>query len=583
MGAFILLRQDRLQREEALEQRILTCFRRQGFARPTRFVTPHWTLFTFPKYSGQPAALYERAPDSFATCTGTLLFKGTTASKALELLFDTFEDGAIPWDEVSGNFCMILFSKGKLFLLPDRLGVYKVYRDESGTVISSSFLAVLESISQPRANRQSIFEYVFHGATYGGRTIIEQIRVLEQNAIFILGRDIQTRRLPKDLSAGVKWSNVKDHLALVHHVLCRNFRGIAASFGDKTDTALTGGYDSRLALALLREQGVSPRVHVYGGPTNEDVRRAMAIAAGEGFSIKHVNKSAGMMPSPDAWPAIISQNFLCFDGYPLDGIFNNGADRKTRADRAADGALILNGGGGEIFRNFIHLPDRSFSMRQVLSAYFYQFDSTICTSAFVEEECLRNLAVAIVDLLDVAAAGNLLDGVRLPRHDIEYLYPYFRCAFWMGRNNSVNNRFGFAHTPFIDAEVVRLALQIPIRFKTHGQFESALICAADPALARYPSIYGHGFDKDVALARRLKGWLTLSRPIFTRRWPYRIRTRLARSRTSPAIMAPLAGIVDPSFPEVRQYFKIEKVARSSELINRIATLEYLFEKYSVSH
>jgi hypothetical protein len=52
---------------------------------------------------------------------------------------------------------------------------------------------------------------------------------------------------------------------------------VAASFGDRVTCALSGGYDSRLILALLRRHGVSPRVYVYGPPGDKDVELARTI------------------------------------------------------------------------------------------------------------------------------------------------------------------------------------------------------------------------------------------------------------------------------------------------------------------
>ena len=50
---------------------------------------------------------------------------------------------------------------------------------------------------------------------------------------------------------------------------------------------------------------------------------------------------------------------------------------------------------------------------------------------------------------------------RFTRGEVEALYPFYRCRYWMGRNNSVNNKLGASLTPFIDANVVPAALALP--------------------------------------------------------------------------------------------------------------------------
>ena len=173
--------------------------------------------------------------------------------------------------------------------------------------------------------------------------------------------------------------------------------------------------------------------------------------------------------------------------------------------------------------------------------------------------------------------------LRLSRQQIEYLYPCFRCVYWMGRNNSVNNRFGYYATPFIEPSLVQLGLQIPMQFKAHGKFEAALIQGADPALAHYPSAYGQPLDEAPTLKRRFKSSLTMLRPVRARRLSYRLQNRLRRPGRRSEIYGPayLSTVLDPSFPEMKRYFHPEKIASEAEL-NRICTLEYLFERYRVA-
>ncbi len=482
---------------------------------------------------------------------------------------------------MNGSFCVLRYCEGRLTLLPDKLGLYKIYRDESGSVISSSFLGVLETVEQLRPDPQSIYEYVFQGATYDGRTLFDQVRLLERRAIFHLGSTIAACPLPDDLCDGPDWSSFDDHLARAHDALRVIFRSIVAGFGDAIDTALSGGFDSRLILALLREQRAMPRIHVYGASTDPDVRIAKTIAAGEGILIEHVDKSAATPPDADEFRDLVVRNFMRLDGYPAEGIFDNGSDVATRADRAAGGALALNGGGGEIFRNFFYLGDRTYSIRQLLWSFFSGFDPAMCSEAFDEREYLLGMAKAIARLFGKPADADCA-GIRLAREEIEYLYPCLRCVYWMGRNNSVNNRFGYAATPFIATELIKLALRIPIAAKNYGRFEAALIARADPALAGYPSAHGQPPSEAPSLSRRLEAGMTMLRPPWVRRFSYRIQHRRARLRPSFVLGDGLAKVIDPSFPELRRYFKIDKVT-DEFVLNRIATLEYIFENYPVRH
>jgi asparagine synthase (glutamine-hydrolysing) len=351
------------------------------------------------------------------------------------------------------------------------------------------------------------------------------------------------------------------------------FGVLGGNFGDNLDTALSGGFDSRLVLALLRDLGRRPRLHVYGRPDDADVRVARRIAAGEGIALEHHDKSRRPLPGQHDFAAVVERNFQAFDGTPTDGIFDSGADLESRLQRAQNGALMLNGGGGEIFRNFFYLPDRPYSVRELLWTFYSQFDPRAATDAFRETDHYAALEDAVRQ--SIGAGPD-----PLPRFQVERVYPYFRCGFWMGRNNSLNNRLGYAVTPFIEPALVAAAAKIPLRYKNHGRFEAALIAAADPALARYPSVYGPDFASPPSWRQRLKDWATYARPTWLRRYSFRYKTR---ARPRPALLsAPyLEQAVDPALPRMRRFFRPERM-HGNEQFARVCTLEYLFQRLRVA-
>jgi asparagine synthase (glutamine-hydrolysing) len=228
---------------------------------------------------------------------------------------------------------------------------------------------------------------------------------------------------------------------------------------------------------------------------------------------------------------------------------------------------MLNGGGGEIFRNFFYLPDRAFTATQLVWSFYSRYSPHWCSGEFAEAAYVRALAAKIADTVG--------GGERLTREQVEYAYPAFRCGFWMGRNNSNNTRLGHAMTPFIDRDLVRLAVAVPLALKNHGRFEAGLIRALSPALAGYTSDYGHAFDREPPLSRILKDHATLLRPPWLRRYTYRLRYRKALLR--PAWLEPhmLQRVLDVRMPVMSQFFHLGRV-NDPEVFARIATLEYLF-------
>src|SRR5262249_28168457 len=143
------------------------------------------------------------------------------------------------------------------------------------------------------------------------------------------------------------------HLSLeasIHHsmeILDRYFVAVASNFGNQVTSALSGGYDSRLILALLRRHGVQPQLYVYGPQSDPEVSLARAIANGEGFALEALDKDRELVFGPDEFGEVAHKNFLAADGYSWAGIFNNGVEADQRAYRVRGNSIALNGGGGE--------------------------------------------------------------------------------------------------------------------------------------------------------------------------------------------------------------------------------------------
>lgn len=571
MGAFAIVRKgaradERLARmEEALGKRGFGPFRRLDLVQ-------HSVILAEKLVSPNPN-IHEAGGD-FVAAVGTLFYDGRHGRQALAKLLADARAGAIDERKLLGAYAVIIGLGGRLGLFIDALGNYKVYRSDDGEIWSNSLLACIAALDQPRFDVQAVYEYVFQGATYGGASLIDGISIIGPDHRHVLAPDLimEKRRPPPHMA--LRKLPLEEHLEAALGTLRPFFKVIAQAYGDRIDTALSGGYDSRLTLALLREQGVMPRIHVYGRPDDPDVRVAKAIAAGEGFTLKHEDKQGLGDNSPEGVAAAVAAQFQAFDGWPPDGIIGNGSDFATRTLRTAGGVLALNGGGGEIFRNFFYLPDRAFTTHDLVCTFYSQFDPRVATLRFNEARYRDVMAEKIGAIFGT-------HGTRLSRAEVEFVYPGFRGRFWTGFNTTLNNHLGPALTPFFERSVVEQALTLPLALKNHGIFEAALIAAIDPKLAAYPSAYGHSFIASPPLGRRLADWLTYIRPPQLRRLSYRVKNR-ARKRMLPRIMQPefRSHYLPDGFPVMESYFRMDLVA-DPEQMGRIMTLEYLARQCGV--
>ncbi len=541
---------------------------RQGFRRPQRIDTPDCEIHLFPALvTGEPNA-YRDSDDRFCLSVGTFVYREETGTAALRHFLADFEWPHVPWDEICGHFCLLVRTRGRLHLVTDRLGLYKVYRNADASVVSSSFLALAAVSPQRTVDLQSAYEYVFQGATFGTKTIFREVDLLDPDALLSIGPGGAATRALAPLPRG--WSDAGfDELRDANLAALRRYFSIVAHAGSNgVSTALTGGYDSRLMLALLRERGLRPYLYVYGAEQDCDVQVARRIAAGEGIPLVHTDRRAGPHLDRDALAAAVETNYRVFDGYPVDGIVDDGSDLRTRRERCLNGGLMLNGIGGELYRR-PDLPNRPHPTVDVVWRFFCGFDPLDCTDAFREDEYCAAIGRTLKRA--VGAESDLLS-----RPVVSLVVPAFYYRYWAGRNSSVNNRLGRALQPFCDFSLVRESVRIPVAARSYGAFEAALIRSVDPRLAAYESCYGHDFAHPPPLAHVVREWRAMVRPAVHCRYGF-----VGRGQERPYWLDPPAvgALVDPAFPYLRRLFHLDR-SFGALRFNRICTLEYLFERCS---
>ncbi len=573
MGIFIVLTgRTANSRAEALKN----TFSPAGFELSKDIEHKNFRLLLFGKLTKSAADFHEFENGDFVTHTGSFLFKGRRGIDAIKDYFASFDGARVSWRDVSGHFGLIVLRNDKLYLSNDALDAYALYRNQDGTVYSNSFLAILECEPRRTINTQGCYEFAWSESVFGGKTFINEIERVPANTLVAI--DARAAELPQTapITLGETASGISfEDAVTIHTERLRNlFSTYAANFGDRIRTALSGGYDSRLILALLLESGVDPDLFVFGGANDPDIRVALSVAKGENLKIEHIDKSQFKNPSPEEFAEDIERNFVAFDGWKVTGIFDSGSDLHDRLYRSQSDTVAMNGSVGEIYRNFYYLPNGAFTALDVARTFYARYSPAACTDEFSPREFEEHIARSMQSVLQT-------DDSRLTRNQVEALYPLFRGRYWSSRDVSINQRFGWMLFPFLEGEIVQDTPEIPIRFKDNGRLESAIIAKINPKLAAYPSVYGHGFDKPPSIRHRITSMTSTHRPIWLRRRMYRLRTRRPDNRPFYLHDSYLGKAFDLEFPYMRKFFHLDKIY-DSQVYNRIATMEFIFQKYSVS-
>lgn len=573
MGDFILYHKDRVP--AAKVEAALSCLALQGSVKPLTAEHDLYALQFFPKQLSPVTNFITHPQGGFCGSSGTFIYKGQMGEQALKALWDDFSIDHYQAQDFSGIFTVILKKDNRLFLLTDPMGGNRVYQNEGMNFWSSSFLAAASCCDKLTANPQAVYEYAFQETTYGEDTVFKEVNCLDSLKIFEFTPDGLMSR-EKNLAFDFQPSSKPqpELVAETVQLLRDTVKPVSEIFGDKIRTALSGGYDSRLMLALLRDSGTSPHVYVYGSDNSPDVQVARRIAKGQGFPLDHIDKSKYPKPTVEQYSETVRDNFYGLDGLPGESIFDFGANMATRRTRAAKGYMIFNGGGGEIFRNFFYLPDSKFNITDLINSFYSRYTTAICQNVFNEQAYGEALHHKIKTALGVSSD-------TLNRTELEYAYPAFRLRYWTSRDNNNNTRLGPYLTPFVSYRMIKQALTIPLTLKNHGIFQADLIKTISPALASYPSDYGYSLDGTVPLKAKFKNYLTYYRPTDLRRYSYALQHRM-RQLTLPESLKPefLDPILPDGMPYMSEYFKIPEI-RDSSLLARVATLEYLFKHFGV--
>ncbi|MBV7255554.1 hypothetical protein KCG44_02010 [Pacificimonas sp. WHA3] len=547
-------------------------FERHGFRNFTDICVPGFAGFHTPPFHGGPESLFISGDDLIAVA-GTMSYDGKLGTKALSALLADFSFPFTDWTRIRGQFVLLVKKAGRAFLITDYFAAFQLFHDADDRVFSTSFLATAQSLDKVRFDAQSVYEFAFNVFPTGNDSILREIGRTGPRHQVELGDVVTRAAVEKPLPAAATRTPVEERIAVTAGHLRSLVAPYADHYGDKVQCPLSGGLDSRLALALLRDAGVRPHVYVYGAPGDGDVEIARNIAKGEGFELEVFEKAKHHAVTPDEFEEMVARNFQETDALVTDGgLFDNGGNAAARHARQRGGQLAVSGGCGEVFRNFFYLPDRRMTARDVVGAFFARYTSADVVPEFKPEKFLGNLEAKAI-----RAVGEEYAGTRLPRPVIEQLYPRMRCRAFFGREISLVGRQGGYLMPFFDHRVVSDALTLPIGLKNAGVFEAELLAHIDPALAAYPSSYGYAFNQKPTVEHRMSELGTRVRPPWMRKRSYALRRRLgAIEDEHGGLLTPafLGRVLDLHFPHMSRFFRVENIADTG-LYRRVAALEYL--------
>jgi hypothetical protein len=511
MGGFFLAKREKdiaLDATERQYSRAVDVFHKKGLPLNKKLVTPDYIIYVFHKYrhNGDNTLLYENG--DFVVCTGTMFYNGRMGDAALQELYADFSVERQDFFLKSlGNYCFLINKGESLYLVNSPTGIYRAYSNRARTVISTSFLAVLNAIKKRDIQVQEFYEYLFDGACYDDETLIKDLILVNSRKILQLSPEVAT--IPQKLNFRVidNNSSFDEMVNEGANSLIDYYTVVKENFGNSVCAGLTAGMDTRLMLACMRNVGIEPHLYIYGNEDSTNVKIAKMIAAGEGLNLEVEEKSKFPVIKKDEYLNFLENQHYMIDGLGNYGIFGNGSDISSRLKRVEKARLQLNGVDG-LLRFYFSLPDKPVSIKAYLQAKHDGGDYSMCRKGrFKKSLYFFNLSRKTKHVLNVGDE-------KVDRLQLEYLVPFWRTRFWTGFNHMINNQLSDALCPAEESRLNYLVGNIPYKYKYLGIYMAAIIRLINPAVAKYASQYGHNFyDYDkIPLKRRIMSYLQYHTP-----------------------------------------------------------------------
>jgi hypothetical protein len=459
--------------------------------------------------------------------------------------------------DLEGQFALLAYddSHSTLILASDPFGFQTLYVAERNgtTCISTSVLALARHV-RARPSLLGVRSFLLAGYLFGRRTSWEGIERLDPATFMAFtpdGVETQLYWSPEiDASvARLPFDEVVEHCLEVAVGACRDlFAGFPPLWAD-----LTGGYDTRLLILLIREAGVSFDTNTRGSPASPEhpVAREIARRAGWNWSL---------MTLPDEWeslfPPLLPVALAWGDGN-LDAVE---LARVLWAHKELGRVHydLVTGGGGEHYRGH---PWRQEFLQAGRS-------SRVNIDNWLDMRLLSPLNTEIFasdptpDVRDdfrermVRRAEPYSGELNTTQLDVMFAYKH---TGHLGMFNSADGAFLRSRLPFYFRPIFGAAFSANYRYRNNHRLQRHMINRLDPTVAAVRTVTGgpaqpwrlsniHRFAPYYAnVARRAVGKLSYRATgralLYPRKHP---RPAAARARSTLVRKLRTEGVLDPS-------------------------------------
>lgn len=401
--------------------------------------------------------------------------------------------------ELCGIYGVFVFdsAQGTWQVAVDNAGLYKVFHDPSHAATSFLELLAARGSGAGDLDRGAVLEYLSHGAVYGPGTVVEGVRKLRYDEVLEHAPGATEWRLARKDLAYPSDDSTETVLARFHE-LGSSYHGLALS------ADCTGGFDTRLIIAMLQHDGLPFELAVSGSPGSHDVvisRQAAALLRRK-LEITPHDISRLEQDLPDAFEA----------GDGMTDVRRIHRDRQYALARLQRGIqAIAHGGGGAHFKDYFAYQDFPFYGSPKVN--FERYYRMRISPVRLPPEQLTPYALELQAQIRARTLARFMEHKAATNNESYDRATYFvRDPEGYGRTASDYVNLGLdVAMPYLDYRNILVSFRLSPWSRAVNAWHRRIITRYCPELARLPTSEGYTASSELRyMPRNLLGFAAIS-------------------------------------------------------------------------
>ena len=375
---------------------------------------------------------------------------------------------------LNGTFFLVIKDKAKNLYscLVDNSGLFKAYYSSKRVSTSFLHLTELEKITTEDFNKRAVVEYINLGNIFFNRTFFDSVKKFDGDQIFEFDPGGEITILTKNLPPLFGKPPAESFLEIIE--------ATAKSLSNQIICIeLTGGLDSRLLVVLFKHFGLDFETGAFGSEDHPDVTISRQVA--EKLGVHHSVTSYNLTELGEK----LEEAYRICDGLsdPILALITLDLAKKNR-ERHIE--LVISGNGGEIFDDFFWLQDYPYytSRKAHLKRLFeFRFRPLSHAKHRYFAKPYKHISKRVTkDFVKDLSKFKLDTNTRTYAN----IFARVRWKELSGMSMIRFKKFVTYYSPYMEYDIMRIALNLPVRMHINSRYQKELLASLNPELAAFP-------------------------------------------------------------------------------------------------